>query len=95
MFFGIMLFIFVVVCILLCLLILIQSDKGGGISGAIGGGLAGGLEAERRRFDVVTAAALAVEHAAPVDADAAACGPFETGDAAQRPGRGAVRVGVA
>jgi preprotein translocase subunit SecG len=41
MFFGIMLFIFVVVCILLCLLILIQSDKGGGISGAIGGGLAG------------------------------------------------------
>jgi len=41
MLFGIMLFIFVVVCILLCLLILIQSDKGGGISGAIGGGLAG------------------------------------------------------
>jgi preprotein translocase subunit SecG len=41
MFFGIILFIFIVVCILLCLLILIQSDKGGGISGAIGGGLAG------------------------------------------------------
>jgi preprotein translocase subunit SecG len=41
MLFGILLFIFVVVCILLCLLILIQSDKGGGISGAIGGGLAG------------------------------------------------------
>jgi preprotein translocase subunit SecG len=41
MLFGILLFIFVVVCILLCFLILIQSDKGGGISGAIGGGLAG------------------------------------------------------
>jgi preprotein translocase subunit SecG len=40
MIFGIMLFIFVVVCIFLCLLILIQSDKGGGISGAIGGGFA-------------------------------------------------------
>jgi preprotein translocase subunit SecG len=41
MFFGIVLFVFIVVCILLCLIILIQSDKGGGISGAIGGGLAG------------------------------------------------------
>jgi preprotein translocase subunit SecG len=41
MLFGILLFIFVVVCILLCFLILIQSDKGGGISGAIGGGFAG------------------------------------------------------
>jgi len=41
MLFGIVLFIFIVVCILLCLLVLIQSDKGGGISGAIGGGLAG------------------------------------------------------
>jgi protein translocase, SecG subunit len=41
MFFGIMLFVFIVVCLLLCLIILIQSDKGGGISGAIGGGLAG------------------------------------------------------
>jgi preprotein translocase subunit SecG len=40
MIFGIMLFIFVVVCIFLCLLILIQNDKGGGISGAIGGGFA-------------------------------------------------------
>ena len=40
MIFGILLFIFVVVCIFLCLLILIQSDKGGGISGAIGGGFA-------------------------------------------------------
>jgi preprotein translocase subunit SecG len=38
MIFGIMLFIFIVVCIFLCMLILIQSDKGGGISGAIGGG---------------------------------------------------------
>jgi preprotein translocase subunit SecG len=41
MLFGIVLFLFIVVCILLCLFILIQSDKGGGISGAIGGGLAG------------------------------------------------------
>jgi len=40
MLFGILLFIFVIVCIFLCLLILIQSDKGGGISGAIGGGFA-------------------------------------------------------
>jgi preprotein translocase subunit SecG len=40
MLFGIMLFIFVIVCIFLCLLILIQNDKGGGISGAIGGGFA-------------------------------------------------------
>jgi preprotein translocase subunit SecG len=38
MIFGILLFVFVVVCIFMCLLILIQSDKGGGISGAIGGG---------------------------------------------------------
>ena len=41
MVFGILLFLFIVICILLCLLILIQSDKGGGISGAIGGGLSG------------------------------------------------------
>ncbi|HEX7510629.1 MAG TPA: preprotein translocase subunit SecG [Chitinivibrionales bacterium] len=41
MLFGIVVFIFVVVCILLCCLVLIQNDKGGGISGAIGGGLAG------------------------------------------------------
>lgn len=41
MLFGIVLFIFVIVCVLLCLLVLVQSDKGGGISGAIGGGLAG------------------------------------------------------
>jgi len=37
MIFGILLFLFIIICILLCLLILIQSDKGGGISGAIGG----------------------------------------------------------
>jgi preprotein translocase subunit SecG len=37
MLFGILLFLFILVCIFLCLLILIQSDKGGGISGAIGG----------------------------------------------------------
>jgi preprotein translocase subunit SecG len=41
MIFGILLFLFLVVCVLLCLLVLIQSDKGGGISGAIGGGLSG------------------------------------------------------
>ncbi|HON12329.1 MAG TPA: preprotein translocase subunit SecG [Chitinispirillaceae bacterium] len=41
MLFGILVVIFVLVCIFLCLLILIQSDKGGGISGAIGGGLGG------------------------------------------------------
>lgn len=40
MMFGILLFIFVVVCILLMFFILVQSDKGGGISGAIGGGFA-------------------------------------------------------
>ena len=37
MLFGILLFIFILVCVFLCLLILIQSDKGGGLSGAIGG----------------------------------------------------------
>ncbi|MDR0330903.1 MAG: preprotein translocase subunit SecG [Chitinispirillales bacterium] len=37
MFFGILLFLFLIICILTCLLILVQSDKGGGISGAIGG----------------------------------------------------------
>jgi preprotein translocase subunit SecG len=37
MMFGILLFLFLAVCVLLCLLILIQSDKGGGISGALGG----------------------------------------------------------
>lgn len=37
MLFGILLVLFILVCIFLCLIILIQSDKGGGISGAIGG----------------------------------------------------------
>lgn len=41
MLFGLLVVLFVIVCIFLCLLILIQSDKGGGISGAIGGGLGG------------------------------------------------------
>lgn len=41
MLFGILVFLFVIVCILLVFLILIQSDKGGGISGAIGGSLGG------------------------------------------------------
>jgi preprotein translocase subunit SecG len=35
--FGLLLTLFVLICLALCLLILIQSDKGGGISGAIGG----------------------------------------------------------
>ena len=39
MLFGIVVFIFVVVCIFLILLVLVQSDKGGGISSAFGGGL--------------------------------------------------------
>jgi preprotein translocase subunit SecG len=39
MIFGILLVLFLIVCIFLCFLVLIQSDKGGGISGAIGGGL--------------------------------------------------------
>jgi preprotein translocase subunit SecG len=39
--FGILLFLFLVICVFVCLIILIQSDKGGGISGAIGGGLGG------------------------------------------------------
>jgi preprotein translocase subunit SecG len=39
--FGIVIFVYVIVCLFLCLLVLIQSDKGGGISGALGGGLAG------------------------------------------------------
>ncbi len=37
--FGVVVVIFVLVCLMLTLLVLIQSDKGGGISGAIGGGL--------------------------------------------------------
>ncbi|MDD5675482.1 MAG: preprotein translocase subunit SecG [Chitinivibrionales bacterium] len=38
---GIIVVLYVIVCIFLVLLVLIQSDKGGGISGAIGGGLSG------------------------------------------------------
>ncbi|KMQ52989.1 preprotein translocase, SecG subunit [Chitinispirillum alkaliphilum] len=37
LFFGILLFVFILVCFLLCVIVLIQSDKGGGLSGAIGG----------------------------------------------------------
>jgi preprotein translocase subunit SecG len=40
MLFGILVVLFVLVCLILCFLVLIQSDKGGGISSAIGGGLA-------------------------------------------------------
>ncbi len=40
MVFGILLVLYVIVCLLLCVVVLIQSDKGGGISGAFGGGLA-------------------------------------------------------
>ena len=36
---GILVVVFVFVCVILTLLVLVQSDKGGGISGAIGGGL--------------------------------------------------------
>jgi preprotein translocase subunit SecG len=38
--FGLLVVVFLFVCIVLVFLVLIQSDKGGGISGAIGGGLA-------------------------------------------------------
>lgn len=41
MIFGIVVIIFLIVCMILVFLVLIQSDKGGGISGAIGGGLSG------------------------------------------------------
>lgn len=41
MLFGLLMVLFVIVCIFLVLLVLIQSDKGGGISGAVGGGLSG------------------------------------------------------
>ncbi|HUI91474.1 MAG TPA: preprotein translocase subunit SecG [Chitinivibrionales bacterium] len=36
--FGILIALFVIVCVFLCMIILIQSDKGGGISGTLGGG---------------------------------------------------------
>jgi preprotein translocase subunit SecG len=39
MLFGILVFLFLLVCVILVFLILIQDDKGGGISGAIGGGV--------------------------------------------------------
>lgn len=41
MLFGIVVVLFVLVCLLLIGTVIIQSDKGGGISGAIGGGLSG------------------------------------------------------
>lgn len=41
MLFGLVVVVFVIVCIFLCLLVLIQSDKGGGISGTLGGGFSG------------------------------------------------------
>ncbi|MDR0307898.1 MAG: preprotein translocase subunit SecG [Chitinispirillales bacterium] len=37
MIFGLLLAVFLLVCIFLCLLVLIQSDKGGGLSGTLGG----------------------------------------------------------
>lgn len=39
MLFGLLVFLFLLVCLVLIFLILIQDDKGGGISGAIGGGI--------------------------------------------------------
>jgi len=39
MVFGLLAFLFLVVCIILVFLVLVQDDKGGGISGAIGGGM--------------------------------------------------------
>jgi len=37
MIFGLLLAVFLLVCVFLCLLVLIQSDKGGGLSGTLGG----------------------------------------------------------
>ncbi|MCL2688402.1 MAG: preprotein translocase subunit SecG [Chitinispirillia bacterium] len=37
MIFGLLLVLFLLVCVFLCLLVLIQSDKGGGLSGTLGG----------------------------------------------------------
>jgi len=37
MIFGLLLVVFLLVCVFLCLLVLIQSDKGGGLSGTLGG----------------------------------------------------------
>jgi preprotein translocase subunit SecG len=36
--FGVLIVLYVLVCLILCLLVLIQSDKGGGISSTLGGG---------------------------------------------------------
>ncbi|MFP4418139.1 MAG: preprotein translocase subunit SecG [Chitinispirillaceae bacterium] len=41
MLFGILIVLYVFVCLILIFLVIIQSDKGGGISGAIGGGMSG------------------------------------------------------
>lgn len=39
MIFGLLTFLFLLVCVILVFLIMVQDDKGGGISGAIGGGI--------------------------------------------------------
>ncbi|MCL1945778.1 MAG: preprotein translocase subunit SecG [Chitinivibrionia bacterium] len=39
MVFGLLTFLFLLVCVILVFLVLVQDDKGGGISGAIGGGI--------------------------------------------------------
>jgi len=39
MLFGLLVFLFLLVCLVLMFLVLVQDDKGGGISGAIGGGI--------------------------------------------------------
>jgi preprotein translocase subunit SecG len=39
MIFGLLAFLFLVVCLILVFLVMVQDDKGGGISGAIGGGM--------------------------------------------------------
>ncbi|MDR0303533.1 MAG: preprotein translocase subunit SecG [Chitinispirillales bacterium] len=39
MLFGLLVFLFLLVCLILMFLVLVQDDKGGGISGAIGGGV--------------------------------------------------------
>jgi preprotein translocase subunit SecG len=39
MIFGLLAFLFLIVCLVLIFLVLVQDDKGGGISGAIGGGI--------------------------------------------------------
>jgi len=39
MVFGLLAFLFLIVCVVLVFLVMVQDDKGGGISGAIGGGI--------------------------------------------------------